>query len=79
MLEKQFEKEKIFFLPGDLVTIKQPLPNKPVMLVKGKETKLVRKQDDASHLKGIRCQWFTSNGELQEAVFSTKDLELYKP
>ena len=25
--------EKIFFLPGDTVTLKQDLPNKPIMLV----------------------------------------------
>lgn len=78
MLEKVIEREKIFFLPGDVVTIKQDIPNKPVMLVKGKEQKLIRRPEDASHLKGIRCQWFTLNGELQEAVFSTKDLEFYK-
>ena len=29
--------EKIFFLPGDTVTLKQDLPNKPIMLVVQKE------------------------------------------
>jgi hypothetical protein len=30
--------EKIFFMPGDIVTLKQDIPNKPVMLVIKKET-----------------------------------------
>ena len=37
--------EKIFFMPGDLVTLKQDLPNKPVMLVVKKETKTMRPQN----------------------------------
>jgi uncharacterized protein YodC (DUF2158 family) len=27
---------------------------------------------------GMKCRWFTSEGVMQEAVFSTKDLELCK-
>jgi len=26
------------------------------------------------YLRGIKCRWFTDNGFLQEAIFSTKDL-----
>ena len=57
--------EKVFFMPGDLVTLKQDIPNKPTMLV-------VKKEDQT--LKGIRCRWFTKDGVLQEEVFNTKDL-----
>lgn len=69
------EKEKIFFLPGMLVTLKQDLPNKPIMLVVKKET-LIFKHTDSKEpvLKGIRCRWFTKDGLLQEATFNTKDL-----
>ena len=67
--------DKIFFLPGDLVTIKQNLPNKPVMLVVKKETSIFKKDNEEALLKGIRCRWFTDNKELQEEVFNTKDLQ----
>jgi hypothetical protein len=49
------------------------------MIVVKKETFLFkhdRKEDDKRPvLKGIRCRWFTSTGELQEAIFNTKDLK----
>lgn len=64
--------EKVFFMPGDLVTIKQDLPNKPIMLVVKKETFIYKKEDQS--LKGIRCRWFTVDGYLQEEIFNTKDL-----
>ena len=63
--------DKIYFRPGDLV--KSKLPNSPVMLVLRKETALFK---DNQSLKGIKCRWFTATGELQEAVFNTKDLVL---
>ena len=43
------------------------------MLVVRKETALFK---DNQSIKGIRCRWFTKNDELQEAIFSTKDLIL---
>lgn len=39
---------KQFFLPGDTVTLRQGLPNKPTMLVVKKVTKTIRTE----HLKG---------------------------
>ena len=69
------EEEKIFFMPGDVVTLRQEIPNKPVMLVLKKETSMFKnKQGEDSILRGIKCRWFTVSGELQEAVFNTKDL-----
>lgn len=69
------EEEKIFFMPGDVVTLRQDIPNKPVMLVLKKETSMFKnKQGEDSILRGIKCRWFTVSGELQEAVFNTKDL-----
>lgn len=64
--------DKVFFMPGDLVTLKQDIPNKPTMLVVKKETYIYKKEDQT--LKGIRCRWFTKDGVLQEEVFNTKDL-----
>lgn len=69
------EESNIFYNPGDCVTLKQDIPNKPVMVVVRKETSLFRnKEDRRSILKGIRCRWFTTTGELQENIFNTKDL-----
>lgn len=72
------EDTNIYFNPGDVVQLKQNIPNKPTMIVVKKETSLFkhdRKEDDKRPiLKGIRCRWFTSNQELQEAIFNTKDL-----
>jgi hypothetical protein len=68
--------EKTFFSPGDLVTLRQPVPNAPIMIVDKIERYLIKKNIDNPPLRGIRTRWFTKNGELQEAVFSTKDLIL---
>ena len=65
--------EKIFFMLGDLVTLKQNLPNKPVMIVLKKES-YTFKNKDVTTLRGIKCRWFTKNEEMQEAIFNTKDL-----
>ncbi len=71
--------EKIFLNPGEIVTLKQDIPNKPVMLVVKKETSVFKHDSKRLNNKkpiliGIRCRWFTTTGELQEATFSTKDL-----
>ena len=65
---------KIYFLPGDLVTIKQDLPYKPIMLVVKKVTKRINSVN-IDYFQGILCRWFTSSGELQEAIWNTKDLQ----
>ena len=66
--------DKTMFFPGDLVTIRQELPNKPVMIVVRKESTIFRDENKTNSLKGIRCRWFATNNELQEAVWNTKDL-----
>lgn len=71
----------VYFTPGQVVTLRQDLPNKPLMLVVRKESywfkhDLERMEDKKPSLVGIRCRWFTASGELQEAIFNTKDLEL---
>lgn len=66
--------DKTLFFPGDLVTLRQELPNKPVMIVVRKESTIFRDENKANSLKGIRCRWFTTDNTLQEAVWNTKDL-----
>lgn len=73
------EDANVYFNPGDVVQLKQNIPNKPTMIVVKKETSLFkhdskRLEDKRPILKGIRCRWFTSTGELQESVWNTKDL-----
>lgn len=70
--------EKVYFMPGDMVTLKQELPFKPTMIVVGKKTAVFKSKDSTldkdEFLKGIICRWFTTEFMLQEAVFNTKDL-----
>lgn len=67
---------KQFFLPGDLVTVRQDLPNKPTMLVVKKVTKTLKINSEKNDFfQGILCRWFTEDKQLQEAVFNTKDLK----
>ena len=71
--------DKIYFNSGDLVQLKQELPNKPIMIVVKKVTSIFKHdkpEDKKNLLKGIKCRWFTKNGELQESIWNTKDLEL---
>lgn len=77
---ENLEEDKVYFNAGDVVQLKQDIPNKPIMIVVKKETSLFkhdskRLEDKRPILKGIRCRWFTSTGELQESVFNTKDLQ----
>lgn len=66
--------EKIYFQPGDICQIKQDIPNKPKMVVWKIERSLIKNENQNPYLRGVKCRWFTSDGALQEAVFSTKDL-----
>lgn len=69
--------DKVFFSPGDVVTIRQDIPNKPIMLVVKKVNSIMKHDEDKEGiLRGIRCRWFTTEGMLQEDIFNTKDLEL---
>lgn len=72
------EEEKIFYMPGEVVTLKQDIPNKPIMIVVKKETSTFTRKtnpnDKEDFFKGIRCRWFTAEGQIQEAIFNTKDL-----
>lgn len=66
--------EKVFFQPGDMVQMKQDIPNKPIMVVSRIERSLMKNNEGKDYLRGVKCRWFSTDGKLQEAVFSTKDL-----
>lgn len=71
------DETKIFFQPGDIVTLKQDIPNKPVMIVVKKETSTIKLNKEAAkeeYFIGIKCRWFSTEGLLQEGIFNTKDL-----
>lgn len=70
------QEEKTFFSPGQMVKMKQNLPNSPIMIVYRIERSIMRNANGRDILKGCRCRWFTTDGHLQEAIFSTKDLVL---
>ena len=72
-METNFE-EKTFFKPGDIVTLRQDIPNKPKMVVVRKETTIFKDSYQNTQLRGIRCRWFSHDGALQEATWNTKDL-----
>ena len=69
--------DKIYFQPGDICIMKQDIPNKPKMVVIKIERSII-KNDGKDYLRGVKCRWFTNDGHLQEAIFSTKDLILIK-
>ena len=73
----ELDDEKIYYNPGDLVTVKHNISNKPKMFVVEKSTRsLYNKNTNEKEnvFLGIKCRWFDNNGDLQEALFSTKDL-----
>ena len=64
---------KIYFQPGEVVTLKQDIGKVAKMLVVERVTTGF-KNKDTDGLSGIKCRWFTTDGVLQEAIFNTKDL-----
>lgn len=74
----ELQEDKVFFAPGDVVQLKQDIPNKPKMVVIRIEHSIMRDKDTKKFLKGIRCRWYSTDQKIQEALFSTKDLILVK-
>mgnify|MGYP007069468414 CR=1 FL=1 len=72
---------KQYFLPGDIVTLKKDIPNKPTMIVIKKvvsKLSLDKSKPVTDYFQGMLCRWFTTSGELQESVWNTKDIKLLK-
>lgn len=73
------EDDKLYFEAGMVVTLKQDIPYKPLMIVQGKHTTMFGDPNNKQgQLKGITCIWFSTTGELQKETFNTKDLILIK-
>jgi uncharacterized protein YodC (DUF2158 family) len=68
--------DSLFFSPGDVVILKQPLITKPIMVVKTID-KTGSEVHEKPKLIGVTCMWFNTLMELQTARFSTKDLQHY--
>jgi uncharacterized protein YodC (DUF2158 family) len=64
--------EKIFFTAGDVVQLRQDIPNKPKMVVHSIDK--IAATGERPMLFGITCFWFTTLGEYQKERFNTKDL-----
>lgn len=69
--------DKIYLNPGDLVKVRHSqMENIPIMYVVEKVSKNIKSGDDYESLfLGIKCRWFDKENRLNEAIFSTKDLE----
>lgn len=64
----------IYFTPGDVVKCNK-LSNAPEMYVLHKKELTFKDRENCDKiLQGIVCRWFTNDGLIQEALFSTKDL-----
>lgn len=73
----EFDENKIFYNPGDVCQVRHDVPNRPLMWVVEKVSRsLYNKEinEKENVFLGIKCRWFDSDGDLQEALFSTKDL-----
>ena len=68
--------EKVYFVAGQVVTIKHNLENKPKMLVVEKKTRDIVNKDGSRDtiFLGMRCIWFDKNQVMHEGIFSSKDL-----
>lgn len=68
--------DKIYFNAGDIVKVKH-FENAPAMYITEKVTKTINHKygDSESLFLGMKCRWFDKDNKLQEAIFSTKDLE----
>lgn len=75
------ELDRVYFAPGDLCKVRHNVDFVPTMWVVEKITRNIKNKETESMetmFLGIKCRWFDSTGCLQEALFSTKDLELIK-
>ncbi|MBP5694225.1 MAG: hypothetical protein J6X03_02070 [Bacilli bacterium] len=70
--------EPLYYTPGDIVTVRHDIPNKMIGWIVEKVNRNIRTVDgeSSSMFVGMKVRWFDNNGDLQEAIFSTKDLQL---
>lgn len=68
--------DRIYFKEGELVELKQSIPNKPVMFVYTVDKASIR-SDDKATLLGITCLWFDDFKRPHRLRYSSKDLQHY--
>jgi len=74
-MENNRPRMHVFFNTGDIVELKQDIPNKPRMIVsKINRIRPTEKSSDRNVLLGVSCFWFSQDGIYQERIFSSKDL-----
>jgi uncharacterized protein YodC (DUF2158 family) len=67
-----------YYAPGDLVRVRHNIDYVPDMWVVEKVSRNIKNKDTneiETMFLGIKCRWFNAQGDLQEAVFNTKDLK----
>ena len=67
-----------YYAPGDLVKVRHDIDYVPDMWVVEKVSRNIKNKDTneiETMFLGIKCRWFNAQGDLQEAVFNTKDLK----
>ena len=67
-----------YYAPGDLVRVRHDIDYVPDMWVVEKVSRNIKNKDTneiETMFLGIKCRWFNAQGDLQEAVFNTKDLK----
>lgn len=67
--------ENKYFNQGDVVEVRQDVPNKPAMIVEKVVRSHPTREADKTQLLGIQCIWFDRNLSLQKHIFNTKDLK----
>lgn len=56
-MNNEFDVEKVYFTPGDLVTLKQEELASPIMIVQEKVTRSYKQGDEVINIfKGIKCR-----------------------
>lgn len=52
-----YNMDKVFYLPGDRVTLKQDIPNKPIMIVVEKKTMTIKPKEGlkTNFFQGMKC------------------------
>lgn len=73
MIGNTYDTDKVYFVPGDVVTIKHDIANKPEMLVQTVDKSTIH--SDKGILLGVTCIWFSKDMVLQKNRFSTKDIK----
>jgi len=74
MTNEEKDLKKVYYTPGDVVKVRQPIQNVPEMVVKSVQ-KTTYLDKEKGILFGIMCFWFDRHMSYHEKLFNTKDLE----